>query len=245
MARDGAYGRRSRCAALEGADAELSPRRLRGRPSLLRFRACARGLPRPGRTKRLPRRPLERRAPQVNHSGVVRLRLVIVLVVLAAVGLLAGTAVPRGSAAGATTPTATTTTTTTPVCICGYHRAPLRRGGVRAAINHERPVAGKTFKGLTFRLLSGYRRFSRVQCDAKVARKRLPARQQSSFIGDVRVTVVCAWRIPADAGGERLRLWPYESGGKARAWVVHMLPRGIKTGRAGSTSWLVKQKASG
>jgi hypothetical protein len=132
------------------------------------------------------------------------------------------------------------TTSTVPVaCRCGHPHFTAR---VVVEINREQqPVAGKTFQGLTFRYI-GPATISWVECDAKIAGKRLPARQQSFFAPSRhRNMVICRWRIPAHAGGERLRLWTYESGGRARAWVVHAWPHLVATGHLGSTSWLVKK----
>jgi len=138
----------------------------------------------------------------------------------------------------------TTTTETTGSC---HPNPPVRRSArVVVEINNERPVAGRTFRGLTFRLLSprASARITWVECDAKIAGQRLRARQRSFYSSGLhkRVEVVCRWRIPPDAGGKRLRLWTYESGGRARAWVVHALPpRVAATGRVASASWLVKR----
>jgi hypothetical protein len=86
--------------------------------------------------------------------------------------------------------------------------------------HHGRPVAGQVFEGLAVTNRSGVlgtpQGFSFVNCDGEIAGKRLTA-QKLSFgyarSGEMQV-VVCGWRIPADAGGKKLRLWD-----EHRAWA--------------------------
>jgi hypothetical protein len=118
--------------------------------------------------------------------------------------------------------TTTVSTTTTGACTgCGGPRRPPHHAFLlRVVINHARPVAGRKFWGLMFRVLSpAARGITSVKCDAKIAGKRLRARQRSYYSSSQhkRVEVFCRWRIPADAGGKRLRLWH-------RTWVVHAWP---------------------
>jgi len=161
---------------------------------------------------------------------------------------LATASAQSASGTTATVPVVTTTTggSTGPHNACGPLRAhPCKPWLVRVEVGHGQPVAGKAFRGLTFRLISppGLTTISWVECDAKLAGKRVSARQQSFFAGPhQRKTVVCRWRIPADAGGERLRLWKYELGDRASSFVVHVWPHTAVTGRAGNPSWIVKRR---
>jgi hypothetical protein len=202
---------------------------------------------------------------------------VVVVIGVAAAGVVASMLVvsmatasaPRGRATSVTvpttpgtapTPTASvpTTTTNAPVCTlasaatttttgtggCHPHIRARRSARLVVEINNARPVAGTTFRGLMFRLLSprASASITWVECDAKIGGKRLRAQQRSFYSsGHKRVEVGCRWRIPADAGGMRLRLWTYLSGGRARSWVVHALPHVVAVGRVGSTSWLVRR----
>jgi hypothetical protein len=151
-------------------------------------------------------------------------------------GTTAGPSITTGT--NAPTTTTTTTTTTAPVeCHCG---GPRNTGLARVETNYKHPVAGETFKGLTFRKIRGGT-ISWVECDAKIAGKRLPALQQSFFAGPhQRDKVVCRWRIPADAAGKRLRLWT-RAAGDPKAWIVHISPHGLMYGRLarGFWSWTV------
>jgi len=105
-------------------------------------------------------------------------------------------------------------------------------------INSQHPVAGKTFSGLTIKLL-GAGTINWVNCDARLADKRLRARKRSFFDGShQRKTVICRWRIPPHTGGERLRLWNY---GHEPTFLAHISPQSVFIGRVSKgTFWIVK-----
>jgi hypothetical protein len=207
--------------------------------------------------------PLARRAHQVDDSLTMHLKLrhaigVAVAVAAAAIATLVlslatasaqsgpgVTVTVPGTTAGTPTTTATVPTTTgaqtptVPVACKGC--GGITRGYARVDVDHRHPVAGKLFKGLTIRKVRGGT-ISWVECDAKIAGKRLPARQQSFYAGPhQRQKVICRWRVPADTAGKRLRLCTYEGA----AWVVHISPHTVERGRVGywdSTSWIVKRQ---
>lgn len=111
-------------------------------------------------------------------------------------------------------------------------------------MSHHLPVAGRLFTGLTIinrNQASVHITFSSVGCDAEVAGKRLPARQNLFYTPPHRYiqAVVCTWRIPADAGGKRLRLWNYAGTPFNNRAVV-----AIGNGTEGSPefSWVVQQR---
>jgi hypothetical protein len=140
-----------------------------------------------------------------------------------------------GGATTTTTTAATTTTTRPPKVSGGRHASDLP---LEFDINRKRPVAGKTFSGLTITLL-GPGTINWVNCDAKIADTRLRARQQSFFAGShERKRVICRWRIPPQTGGERLRLWNY---GHHPTFLAHISPQSVVIGRAEKgTFWVVK-----
>lgn len=80
----------------------------------------------------------------------------------------------------------------------------------------------------------------RVRCDAQVGTERLRGRQRRYFAPpyDAAADIACSWRIPAGAGGRKLRLWHYRSG-------RHVAVSGVVDGsgvvtESRSYSWLVK-----
>ena len=88
---------------------------------------------------------------------------------------------------------------------------------------HGHPVAGRVFKGLAVTNNSGLagtpEPFSAVRCAGEIGRKRLPAHKAisgSATSGHAQV-VVCAWHIPANAGGKKLRLW--NNNGPSLTWA--------------------------
>jgi hypothetical protein len=133
---------------------------------------------------------------------------------------------------------ATTTTTTTPWPLeaSAGDRAP--ETPVEFKLNNKRPVAGKTFSGLTIKLL-GAGTINWVNCDAKIGDERLRARQRSFFAGShQKKMVICRWRIPPQTGGKRLRLWNY---GHHATFLAHISPQSVVIGRAEKgTFWIVK-----
>jgi hypothetical protein len=134
-----------------------------------------------------------------------------------------------------TTTTATTTTTRPPNVSGGHHASDLP---LEFDVNRKRPVAGKTFRGLTITLL-GDGTINWVNCDAKIADTRLRARQQSFFAGShQRKRVICRWRIPPQTGGKQLRLWNY---GHQPTFLAHISRQSVVIGRAAKgTFWVVK-----
>ena len=98
---------------------------------------------------------------------------------------------------------------------------------LRIEYTYRQPVAGHVFAGLTIILSpsDSYPSIHRVECDAKLAGKRLHARQRSFFAGPrQRDRVVCRWRIPAGAAGKPLSLWNYGKANDPQAPVVHVYP---------------------
>ncbi|HJU36570.1 MAG TPA: hypothetical protein VJ716_04020 [Gaiellaceae bacterium] len=88
---------------------------------------------------------------------------------------------------------------------------------------HGHPVAGRVFKGLAATnntgLASNPEPFNAVRCAAEIGGKRLPAHKTisgSATSGHAQV-VVCAWHIPANAGGKKLRLW--NNNGSSLTWA--------------------------
>jgi hypothetical protein len=161
------------------------------------------------------------------------------------------TATVPGTTAGppiTTTGTVPTTTATTtgpptgsPVCHgCGHPRLIP----VHIKINYKHPVAGKTFRPFTIRTTGTVGTIRRVECDGEIAGNRLRARHESFFSAPHRRTeVVCAWRMPAGAGGKRLRPWEYY--GHSVFVVVWLGPQGGAKERVvpGFTpSWIVKRR---
>ena len=71
----------------------------------------------------------------------------------------------------------------------------------------KRPVAGEVFRGLAI-VNRSPDRFSRVDCDAGLSGKRLPAIKHffvpSSRAGSSRQVVVCSWKIPRGTAGDTL-----------------------------------------
>lgn len=111
------------------------------------------------------------------------------------------------------------------------------------AMSHHLPVAGRLFTGLTIinrNQASVPRTFSSVGCDAEVAGKRLPARQNFFYTPPHRYiqAVACTWPIPADASGKRLRLWNYDGTPFENRAVVQ-----IENGTESSPefSWIVQK----
>jgi hypothetical protein len=109
---------------------------------------------------------------------------------------------------------------------------------VRFAVTHERPIAGKTFAGLAIIVTDPTStKIDRVLCDAQVANNRLPARREVFFTApSARIAgVMCTWRVPAAAGGKRLRLWDNGEGPRA---TVHLSPNRAVVSSP-EFSWLV------
>ena len=109
---------------------------------------------------------------------------------------------------------------------------------------HKRPVAGEVFRGLAIINRSGLvgtpERFSSVRCDGEIAGKRLQARRL--VFGEPRrgyvQVVVCGWRIPTAAAGQKLRLWDYGGGPFEHRAFVQL---GITTEGSEEFVWGVKK----
>jgi hypothetical protein len=106
---------------------------------------------------------------------------------------------------------------------------------------HGHPVAGRVFKGLAVTNNSGLdgnpQPFSVLRCAADIGGKRLPAHKTisgSATSGQSQV-VVCAWRIPANAGGKKLRLW--NNNGSSLTWAHRAYAR-VGNYRVGSEQFV-------
>lgn len=104
--------------------------------------------------------------------------------------------------------------------------------------SHERPIAGQLFTGVVVvNRHPSSATITRVRCDAQVGNERLRGRQRRYYVPPYSevADVACSWRIPANAGGEKLRLWHYRFGRRvgvfdASGFAADSLP----------LSWLVK-----
>jgi hypothetical protein len=79
----------------------------------------------------------------------------------------------------------------------------------------RRPVAGRPFTGvMVVNADPQATTIARVLCDAGIAKQRLRGREQRFFssVYNKVTAIACTWRIPANAGGKRLRLWKYPFG---------------------------------
>jgi hypothetical protein len=104
--------------------------------------------------------------------------------------------------------------------------------------SRERPIAGHLFHAVVVvnRDPSSVT-IRRVRCDAQVGNERLHGRQQRYFAPPygAAADIACSWRIPADAGGKKLRLWHYRFGRR-----VGVFDASGFVAESRSFSWLVK-----
>lgn len=104
---------------------------------------------------------------------------------------------------------------------------------------HNRPVAGRPFIGVVVVNRDPARTaIQRVRCDAQVGNQRLRSRQRKYFAPTYRdaADIACSWRIPADARGEKLRLWKYRFGRR-----VDVLGTSGFAAKSRAFSWLIEQ----
>lgn len=104
---------------------------------------------------------------------------------------------------------------------------------------HHRPIAGRLFVGVVVVNRDPARAaIRRVQCDAQVGGRRLRGRQRRYFAPPYRdaADIACSWRIPADARGQKLRLWKYRFGRR-----VGVLGTSGFVARSIPFSWLVER----
>lgn len=104
---------------------------------------------------------------------------------------------------------------------------------------HQRPIAGRLFVGVVVVNRDPARAaIRRVQCDAEVGGRRLHGRLRRYFAPPYQdaADVACSWRIPADAGGEKLRLWRYRFGRRVR-----VLGTSGFAARSDTFSWVVER----
>jgi hypothetical protein len=105
--------------------------------------------------------------------------------------------------------------------------------------SHQRPMAGQLFIGVVVVNRDPTRAaIRRVRCDAQVGNRRLRGRQRQYFAPPYKdaADVACSWRIPANARGEKLRLWKYRFGRR-----VGVLATSGVVADSRIFSWLVKR----
>ena len=104
---------------------------------------------------------------------------------------------------------------------------------------HERPVAGRVFIGVVVVNRDPARAaIRRVRCDAQVGNRRLRGRQRQYFVPPYEdaADLACSWHIPADAGGQKLRLWKYPFGRR-----VGVLAASGAVTNSHTFSWIVRR----
>ena len=115
--------------------------------------------------------------------------------------------------------------------------SPLPRGfGFHASRQH--PIAGHLFRAVVvINRDPSTVTLSRVRCDAQVGNDRLRGRQQRYYVPPYKAAadVACSWRIPADTGGKKLRLWHYRFGRR-----VGVFDASGFVAKSRSFSWLVR-----
>jgi hypothetical protein len=103
---------------------------------------------------------------------------------------------------------------------------------------HNRPIGGRPFIGVVVVNRDPARAaIRRVRCDAQVGNQRLRGRQRRYFAPPYKdaADIACSWRIPADARGEKLRLWNYRFGRR-----VDVLGTSGFAAKSQAFSWLIK-----
>jgi hypothetical protein len=89
--------------------------------------------------------------------------------------------------------------------LAAAHAGPPPPADVRITSVHHRPVAGKTFTGVTITSLDTWG-IATVTCDMMVGHKALQGHERAFYADGITgaAAVSCAWRIPARAAGKLL-----------------------------------------